>query len=63
MDASSLRAVCEVRGPFLVERAEQLTRYREKWYEGGCTHVVLDVKTRRRVERPCPDCVRPLEMR
>ena len=29
------------------------------WWRGGCRHVVLDVQTRRRIERPCPDCQPP----
>lgn len=47
-------------GRLLASRVECVT-VREVWKDGPCRHVVLDVHTRARVGRQCPDCVGPEE--
>lgn len=38
-------------------RTEELVAVQEVWLVGTCTHFVLDVQTRRRIEEACPDCM------
>ena len=57
------RRVVVLVGGHVVRSTIAQADYAEVWLaatrESGCGHIVLDVGTRARVRRPCPDCVAP----
>jgi hypothetical protein len=55
------RMIVRLRGGIVVERKVERVTVWERWRDGECKDVVLDVETKRRISTPCPDCVPPMK--